>query len=336
VLLISSFNQGWKTIMVAFALSLGLGWMQFRFVEEPIRSRKILPSVKTLKFVGVFGLVAVVGFATMSYTTPVIAVHLTGKKPGELSLHIVENPCAGERFDMESAQSCLFPSANSKGTAILVGDSMAKSLSDGFVLASNREGLNGYVFSYPGCAFLLFDSPFSATNECVAWRENVMNALRQLQPTVLIIANLNSLYVEEPFPEWTVSDTESTWGSELSRTFKSLSELQTQVIVVQPPPRFAYDLRYDISLLWPNTLKEPREIVIGRREKMNQIEAIAITSYEFVRPIVNFSDQFCSTEICDPKINGEFMLEDEDHLSADGSQFLAPQIQEAIRSALDL
>jgi lysophospholipase L1-like esterase len=108
------------------------------------------------------------------------------------------------------------------------------------------------------------------------------------------------------------------------------------VVVVQPPPRFAYDLRYDISLLWPNTLKEPREIVIGRREKMNQIEAIAITGYEFVRPLVNFSDQFCSTEICDPKINGEFMLEDEDHLSADGSQFLAPQIQEAIRSALDL
>ena len=336
VLLITSFDPGWKTIAIAFALSFGLGWLQFRFVEEPIRSKKRLPSAKTLKFVGVFGLVAVVGFATMSYTTPVIAVHLTGKKPGELSLHIVENPCAGERFDMESAQSCLFLSANSKGTAILVGDSMAKSLSDGFVLASNREGLNGYVFSYPGCAFLLFDSPFSATNECVAWRENVMNALRQLQPTVLIIANLNSLYVEEPFPEWTVSDTESAWGSELSRTLKSLSELQTQVIVIQPPPRFAYDLRYDISLLWPNTLKEPREIVIGRREKMNQIEAVAITGYEFVRPIVNFSDQFCRTEICDPKINGEFMLEDEDHLSADGSQFLAPQIQEAIRSALDL
>jgi peptidoglycan/LPS O-acetylase OafA/YrhL len=336
VLLITSFDPVWKTIAIAFALSVGLGWLQFRFVEEPIRSKKRLPSAKTLKFVGVFGLVAVVGFATMSYTTPVIAVHLTGKKPGELSLHIVENPCAGERFDMESAQSCLFPSANSKGTAILVGDSMAKSLSDGFVLASNREGLNGYVFSHPGCAFLLFDSPFYTTNECVVWRENVMNALRKLQPAVLIIANLNSLYVEEPFPEWTISDTESAWGSELSRTFKSLSELQTQVIVVQPPPRFAYDLRYDISLLWPNTLMEPREIVIGRREKMNQIEAIAITGYEFVRPLVNFSDQFCSTEICDPKINGEFMLEDEDHLSADGSQFLAPQIQEAIRSALDL
>jgi lysophospholipase L1-like esterase len=40
--------------------------------------------------------------------------------------------------------------------------------------------------------------------------------------------------------------------------------------------------------------------------------------------------------ICDPKINGEFMLEDEDHLSADGSQFLSPQIQEALKSALGL
>jgi peptidoglycan/LPS O-acetylase OafA/YrhL len=336
VLLISSFNQGWKTIMVAFALSLGLGWMQFRFVEEPIRSRKILPSVKTLKFVGVFGLVAVVGFVTMSYTTPIIAVHLAGKKPGELSLHVIENPCTGERFDLESAQSCLFPSANNKGTAILVGDSMAKSLSDGFVEASNREGLNGYVFSYPGCAFLLSDSPFTATNECVAWRENVTSALRQLQPTVLIIANLSSLYVGTPFTDWTLSNTELAWGSELARTLEALSELDMPVIIAQPPPRFAYDVRYDLSLLWPNTVKEPRDVVVARREKINVIEQNAVADFPFVQPIMNFTDQFCNAMICDPKINGEFMLEDEDHLSADGSQFLSPQIQEALRSALGL
>ena len=336
VLLITSFDQGWKTIIVAFALSLGLGWLQFRFVEEPIRSRKRLPSAKTLKFVGVFGLVAVVGFATMSYTTPVIAVHLAGKKPGELSLHIVENPCAGERFDLESAQSCLFPSVSNKGTAILVGDSMAKSLSDGFVLASNREGLNSYVFSYPGCAFLLSDSPFTATNECVTWRANALSALLQLRPKVLIIANLNSLYVETPFTDWTLSNTQLAWGSELARTLEALSNLNMRVIIAQPPPRFAYDLRYDLSLLWPDTVKESRDVVVARRENVNAIEQNAIAGFEFVQPIINFTDQFCNAKICDPKINGEFMLEDEDHLSADGSQFLAPQIQEAIRSALDL
>jgi peptidoglycan/LPS O-acetylase OafA/YrhL len=336
VLLITSIDQGWRTIAIAFALSFGLGWLQFRFVEEPIRLRKRLPSAKTLKFVGVFGLVAVVGFVAMSYTTPLIAVDLTGKKPGELSLHIIENPCAGDRFDLESAQSCLFPSVNSKGTAILVGDSMAKSLSDGFVLASNREGLNGYVFSYPGCAFLLSDSPFSATNECVAWRENVMNALRQLQPTVLMIANLSSLYVEQPFPEWTLSDTESAWGSELSRTLKSLVELRTQVIVVQPPPRFAYDLRYDISLLRPNSVTEPRSDVVNRRKKINQIEESAISGMQQVRPAINFTDLFCDSQLCDPRVEGIFMFEDSDHLSVEGSLFVAEQLRIAITETMSI
>ena len=336
VLLITSFNQGWKTIAIAFALSLSFGWLQFQFVEEPIRSRKSWPSMKTLQFVGVFGLVAAVGFVAMSYATPIVAMHLAGKKPDELSLHIIENPCAGERFELESAQSCLFPSASNQVTAILVGDSMAKSLSDGFVQAINAEGLNGYVFSFPGCAFQLFDSPFAATNECIGWRADVLSALQQLQPEVLVIANLNSLYVEEPFPEWTLANTELAWGSELSRTLNVLDGIHTQVIIVQPPPRFAYDLRYDLSLLWPNTVKEPRGVVVSRRETINAIEQNATAGFSFVRPIVNFTDQFCNASICDPKVDDEFMLEDDDHLSVDGSRLIVPQLQAAIADALGM
>ena len=334
VLLITSFDQSWKTMVIAFGLSLGLGWLQFRFVEEPIRSRKSLPSVKSLQFVGVFGVVALVGFTLMSYATPRIAVHLAGKKPDELTLHIIERPCVGERFELESAQSCLFPSVNSQGTAVLVGDSMAKSLSEGFTEASANQSLNSYVFSYPGCAFLLSDSPYAATNACAGWREDVLNALRQLQPQVVVIANLNSLYVKEPFADWTLSNTELAWGSELSRMLESLTELRTQVIIAQPPPRFAYDLRYDLSLLWPNTVKEPRDVVFARREKMNHIEENAIVGFDFVQPLVNFTDQFCNDEICDPKVDGKFMFEDDDHFSVDGSQFVAAQLSEALAKAL--
>ena len=270
----------------------------------------------------------------MSYATPRIAVHLAGKKPDELTLHIIERPCVGERFELESAQSCLFPSVNSQGTAVLVGDSMAKSLSEGFTEASANQSLNSYVFSYPGCAFLLSDSPYAATNACAGWREDVLNALRQLQPQVVVIANLNSLYVKEPFADWTLSNTELAWGSELSRMLESLTELRTQVIIAQPPPRFAYDLRYDLSLLWPNTVKEPRDVVFARREKMNHIEENAIVDFDFVQPLVNFTDQFCNDEICDPKVDGKFMFEDDDHFSVDGSQFVAAQLSEALAKAL--
>jgi peptidoglycan/LPS O-acetylase OafA/YrhL len=334
VLLITSFKQTNNVIVLAFVLSLGLGWLQFQFIEEPIRSRKSLSSATTLRFIGVFGLVAVVGFAVMSYTTPIIAMHLAGKKPDELSLHIIEKPCVGEQFVLESVQSCLYPATISQGTAILVGDSMAKSLSDGFVQATNSQGLNGYIFSYPGCSFQLFDSPFTATSECAGWRADVLSALQQLQPKVLVIANLNSLYVDPPLPDWNVEETQLIWGSEVTRMLKVLSELSTQVIIAQPPPRFAYDLRYDLSLLWPNTVKEPRDIVIARREEINAIEQNAIAGFDFVQPIVNFTDQFCNANICDPKIDREFMLEDNDHLSVDGSQLVAPLLERAILSAI--
>ena len=334
VLLITAFHQGWEIIAIAFVLSLGFGWLQFRFVEDPIRSRKNLPSIKTLQFVGAFGLVAGVGFVAMSFATPVIAMHLTGKDPDELSVHIIEKPCVVETFELESAQSCQFPSASNQGTAILVGDSMAKSLSDGFVQAANAQGLTGYVFSYPGCAFLINDSPYSATSACVKWRTDVMSALQQLQPKVLTIANLNTLYVETPFEDWTIENTELAWGSELARTLEQLSELQIPVILAQPPPRFAYDLRYDLSLLWRNTITEPRVDVLERREKMNEIEANAIVGFEFVRPIVDFTDLFCNSNICDPKVSNKYMFEDNDHLSVDGSIYVSAVLERALAEAL--
>ena len=334
VLLITSFKQTNYVIALAFALSLGLGWLQFQYVEEPIRSRKKYSTFKTVRFVGVFGLVAIAGYAFMSYATPSIAEHLAGKKPDDLTLHIIEKECAGQQFKLESAQSCLFPAVSNQGTAILVGDSMAKSLSDGFVQASNTNGLNGYVFSFPGCAFLVSDSPFTATNDCISWRASVMSALQQLKPSVLVLANLNSLYVDPPLPDWSTEDTELLWGSEVTRLLKGLTQLNTQVIIAQPPPRFAYDLRYDLSLLWPNSVKEPRIQVVSRREKINSIEQNAIAGLDFVRPIVNFTDQFCNNNICDPKIDGEFMLEDDDHLSVDGSIYVSDVLERAIRDAV--
>jgi hypothetical protein len=143
------------------------------------------------------------------------------------------------------------------------------------------------------------------------------------------------LYVDRPLPDWSIDDTRLIWGNQLTRTLKSLSDLDAQVIVVQPPPLFAYDLRYDLSLLWPNSVKEPRDVVVDRRKTMNQIEANATIGIEFVRPVVDFTEQFCNAEVCNPKVDNEFLLEDSDHLSVNGSQFVFPEIERAISEALN-
>ena len=334
VLLITTFNKTTNMSVLAFVLSVGFGWLQFRLIEEPIRSRNKMSATRTIQFVGTFGLFAFVGFALMSYTTPKIGELLASRLPGELSLHIIEKPCDGSMFNLGTAQSCAYESTSNEGWAVLVGDSTAKSLSDGFVKASNSQGMNSYVFSFPGCSFQLFDSPFTATDQCVEWRADVLTALKQIQPKVMLIANLNSLYVREPLLGWSPEDTKLIWGSELSRTLRELSRLNTPVVIVQPPPRFNYDLRYDLSLLWPNSVKESRVDVVSRREQMNEIEENAIVGFDFVQPIVNFTDRFCNGDICDPKINNKFMFEDNDHLSVDGSVYISDVIERAVSEAL--
>jgi hypothetical protein len=290
VLLITSFKQSNYLVGIAFSMSFILGWLQFRFVEEPIRSKSRIPSTKSLRFVGVFGVVASVGFVAMSLTTPVLGLYLAGIKPDEISLHITEKSCAGERYALDSAQSCVFGSTGKQGTAILVGDSMAKSLSDGFVKAANSQEMNAYVFLLPGCAYEMSDSPFSATNDCARWRADVLSALQQLQPKVVIIA--------------------------------------------QPPPQFAYDLRYNTSLLWPDPSKEPRDVVVARREGINAIEVNATTGIEYVVGVFNFDDIFCNAKFCDPQVENKFMFEDGDHLSVDGSLLVESKIRKQIRLAL--
>ena len=121
----------------------------------------------------------------------------------------------------------------------------------------------------------------------------------------------------------------------MDRTMERLVALGSKVIVVQSPPRFEYDLRYDISLIGAKSVKESRNVVVGRGKEINEIEAKAIEKYEFVQPIVNFFDLFCDNTHCDPKKDGKFMFEDDDHLSVDGSLYISPVLQEAIHKALN-
>ena len=334
VLLITTFNRSRMVTLAALVLSMMFGWAQFRWVERPIRDGLRLPRVNFGRLVGGFVAVAVLVYGLMSFVTPAIGKYVAGHKPEEISAHIIEKPCATEEFAIDTANSCPYLTPGATGTAILIGDSMARSLSDGFVSAANAETLNAYVFSLPGCSFLAFDSPFSPTLECIGWRQNVFAALSQLQPKLVMISNMNTLYTHLPLADFTLEKTRDAWGYELTRTFDALAPLQAKVILVQPPPSFEYDLRYDISLLRKNGVQEDREAVIARRTPINEVEVNTAALYPFLAPVLNFDDLFCNAETCTQKIGKQFMLEDADHLSVDGSMLAAPLIQNAIAVAL--
>lgn len=330
VLLITSFNRSREVMAAAFLLSILLGWIQFRWIEKPIRDGARLPRVHFGALIGGFVAVSVLVYGVMSVITPVVANSVAGRKPEDIALHIIEQPCVGEELVIDTARSCVYSAPGSAGTVVLVGDSMVRSLSDGFVQAANAEALNSYVFSFPGCAFLAVDSPFSPTKKCMDWRKNVFAALQQLQPKLVLVANLSTLYTQVPLADFTLDKTRDAWGYELTRMFDTIAPLQTKVMLVQPPPSFEYDLRYDISLLRSNGNQEPRDIVVSRRAAINEIEVNTAALYSFLTPVLNFTDLFCNAESCTQKIGKQFMFEDSDHLSVEGSLLAAPVIQNAI------
>jgi hypothetical protein len=162
----------------------------------------------------------------------------------------------------------------------------------------------------------------------------VFAALQQLQPKLVIVANMNTLYTHLPLADFTLEKTRDAWGYELTRMFDAIAPLQTKLMLVQPPPSFEYDLRYDISLLRSNGIQEDRDLVISRRAAINEVEVKTAALYPFLAPVLNFDNLFCNAETCTQKIGKQFMLEDADHLSVEGSLLAAPVVQNAIALAL--
>ena len=334
VCLISLYRSSIEVACFALAMSIVLGCVQYRWIEDPIRMLKKCASTRTIGFVGVLAVCCVVAFFGMKVTTPLISQRLIGKIPDEVLLHVVEKPCPNSDFQFEDAYSCIFGSDTSSTSVVLVGDSMAKSLSDGFVEATEAEGHKGLIFSYPGCAFMLDDSPFSQAIECVSWRKSVLASLEMIQPKLIVIANLNYHYIESPIVDLTFKQKSELWGSELNRLLVSSARFNSQIIVVEPPPHFAFDLRYDLSLVKPNNMSELRADVVENKSELNEIENAALDGISYVEPMLKFAELFCDARLCSPKVNGLYMYEDDDHLSVDGSRYVAPMLQTAISNAL--
>ena len=335
VLLITTFSRGREVTLAAFVLSMMFGWAQYRWIEKPIQVGLRLPRVSFVRLVTGFVAISVLVYGLMSLITPAIGKYVAGHKPDEISAHVFDRACGSEEFVLDTARSCVFSAEGSTGTAVLVGDSMARSLSDGFVAAANAEALNAYVFGYAGCGFLASDSPFSPSQECMTWRKNVLDALSTLSPKIVVITNLSTLYTQSPLADYTQEGTVGAWGYELTRILDALLPLNAKVLMVQPPPSFEYDIRYDISLLRKNGIQEDREKVLDRRAKVNEVEVEIAKRYPQMVSVVNFSDLLCNAETCTQKIGKQFMLEDADHLSVDGSMLAAPLIQNAIAVALN-
>jgi len=329
-------GPGWLMAILVSVISVGVGAIQFSLFENPVRLKKIWRKVPSLGLVASMITGSVVVAACYSWLVPKIALQIAGRVTGDSALHIVEKPCVGNSITVGNARSCIYSNPEGERTAVLVGDSMAKSLSDGFAKASENLGMKSAVFSLAGCAFLLENSPIVSNDTCASWRANVFDAIQFLQPDVVVIANLSSLYIDILNQTSNPQESMDFWASELGATLNSTMGETSGVLLVQPPPRFAKDVRYEISLIKPIGEPEERSEVQIRRSSVNLLEQMTIAADDLRIQVLNFDDIFCGQNTCTQVVEGQLMYEDFDHLTPQGSLLLVGKLEEKIKLLLSL
>ena len=317
----------------AVALTLVLAIAQYRYVEQPIRQAQKLTRIHGRQMVAGFAVIALTGSVLMSQLSPLIARRLFGTSEKELVTHIVEKECNGQIYVEGTASSCWYGNEDAVGLAILVGDSQAKSLSDGFVAAALNLNMRALVLYQNGCALLMTEAIFPCfKNE---WRADEWSAINTLSPDVVVVANLNYLYTEERlYVDAPNEQARVWWGEEVSKMLTQIKSLGSKPILVQPPPKFATDFRSQVSLLNQSFASEDQSVVYARTKSVQVEETRAVLASNLNQQIVNFDKIICSNTLCSQFIDGKLAYEDTSHLSHQGSLAMTNLLEEKMRIAM--
>jgi len=317
----------------AVALTLVLAIAQYRYVEQPIRQAQKLTRIHGRQMVAGFAVIALTGSVLMSQLSPLIARRLFGTSEKEIVTHIVEKECNGQIYVEGTASSCWYGNEDAVGLAILVGDSQAKSLSDGFVAAALNLNMRALVLYQNGCAFLMTEAGIPCfKNE---WRQDMWSALESLTPNIVVVANLNYLYTDEnTYEDISKEEVRVLWGEEISKSLTQIKILGSKPILVQPPPKFAADFRSQVSLLNQSFASEAKSLVLARTEFVQLEETRAVLTNDPDQPIINFNKIICPNSFCSQFIDGKLAYEDPSHLSHKGSLAMTNLLEEQMRKAM--
>jgi peptidoglycan/LPS O-acetylase OafA/YrhL len=317
----------------AVLLTMMLATVQYRYFEHPIRQARKLKRIRGRHMVMGFVMIALTGSVMMSQLSPLIANRIMGTSEKALVTHIVEKECDGRIYVEGTASSCWYGDEEAVGLAILVGDSQAKSLSDGFVAAALNLKMRALVLYQNGCAFLTTEAGIPCINN--EWRQDMWSALESLSPNIVVVANLNYLYTDEnAYKDISTEEARVWWGKEMSKTLSQIKTLGSKPVLVQPPPKFAIDFRNKVSLLNQSFASEDQSIVLARTKSVQEEETRAVFANDSDQQIINFDKIICSSGICSQFIDGNLAYEDPSHLSQQGSLAMTNLLEEQMRIAI--
>jgi peptidoglycan/LPS O-acetylase OafA/YrhL len=332
----------WLDSQLAIWFSIGLATLlaslQYHFIENPLRLNMRIVGFKALSLlagVGCLVVVSTIGFVKLSATGLGIDDRSTFDTPYSLGSN------CGYETDWRTVIDRCGDSGSSPIRALLIGDSQAAAISDGFIAAAKSIGATYSLLSANSCPIHI--RPNELREKCAEFHSNIKAIMDYYNPTVVVVANAADLYVTRGgygMPDTRIRDQNGNfpknyhealenWTSGVYGALASDWFSGTKIIYVHMSP--------NPPVLEPTVLRpNPADIEFQRSTQFDRMEIISKEKQAFSELgsvlTLDPADALCRDDVCQTQILGKPIYSDAFHVNSRGANLLEASLAHALKA----
>ncbi len=321
--------------------SLGLAAATYVLVENPIRFNHFLVRRSTVSLGLAFAItVGGVGIASVWHRVALgnaeSPQQMAFSRAATENSRLSDDGCMVGYLD-ERPRECVFGDSASGSTVVLFGDSHAAQWFPALERIALERGWRLVTMIKAECpvaSVLIFSSVLQREYvECWRWREAALKRIAATHPAA-VVASSSIGYVRgvgrgERSPR--------EWRDGNRQTLAALDAAGVRTLLLRDVPRPGFDIPSCLArAAWRSAHIEdacvfPRSAAVD--ETVFQAEQEAAEGLSHIS-LMDFSDQFCGAELCEPMRNGIVVYRDENHLTVAFSESLSKVLAGRIASLI--
>ncbi len=340
--------------VVCSVLALGLAWVTYRFIEDPIRRAKpLVTSARRSLLVGFTATAVVIAVASAS-TALVGGVSIVDKPAGGLTLPdptaastyppgtyvlgpreaqlqrplVYNTPCHVKALAGPELFPCEYGDVTGAKTVMLIGDSHAVQWFGALNKAAKARGYKLISWTRGGCPWFELAVKNMKTGlkypECAAWQRNVLAAVLKNPPDVLVLATIEHGYRADLGKEFLeIDESQPLVTRAILRSLPQFVASGARVVVLRDTPHMGVDVPTCVT----KNLKNPERCAMPRDLGFagGGIDARTASTVPGVA-VADFTPTLCgpAPRPCDVVRQGMVLYRDSNHLTPTYSELLAP------------
>lgn len=302
--------------IIAIFATIVLADLTHRFIEEPFRKKKILPTL-VFKQSAAITLVSVLIGTTIIFTSS-DRINVSGIN-GAVSLAqikarplVYEDGCHANYAETKS-DACEYAKLDSQKTMVLYGDSHAAQWFPALAEIASRSGYKLVSLTKSACPsvdVVRSDQGAFKMSRCKKWREDSIQRIMKMKPDVLVMSSFQYFAQPRQF-----QDRDKWWDDGQRKLLAQVKTASPNLIYLTDTPHPARDIP---ACLTNNSISECN--------KTERSKNLSISGFEVIDP----NSWLCS-RTCPAVKDGVVAYRDASHISVDIAIALIPRLTQALR-----